>query len=637
MRAIFVFPGCDKLNEKFHNLLNIENAGNEETPAETIPTETIDSASFGENDSSSSKETYPLTESKDQEDQSQSSGTEISQTQGSEGMDTENLESENLGTTNLDIERQRKYFIEGLKHLQDNSYLLAEYYFLKIEDSYKILQDHVLYYLAKSLLLQEKFSLSEKYYLKLIYDFPDSIWKEKANLDYADLLYLEGNFLRAEEAYQSFLRKFQSSEYIPYCLYQLAVCQEKNKKYQDSYNNYVKIYLDHPYNEYSETAFESLSRLSKEEGFKAFVPSASQIFIRGQILFSRYLYKSAIQEFNRILEKNYLPNLTQELHSKTLFKLGMCYYNLRNYQKSKEYLSLAYEKFPSTESADDCLYFLGRVFTNLGLLNEAISSYQKLLSHFPTSEYNDDALYRLGRIYYILEDWQNAKNCYNRIINEYKSSNIFADALWELGWIQYRIGEHTYSIDTFSKLQASYKGSQLEEKALFWKAKNYQKLGEIDKAIQTYQAVVNLNSYSYYTFKSRDILEELGVKVKIPEIDSRLNPENPQHKNLIPEIYQDLDTEIMAKDKASFKNVPYNEGISITSPSTASSIAVSTKEGESNKTGNPAKITQITHIDKAKELLNLKLYDSASLEIEAGKSELEEKPIGILELSTLFL
>lgn len=466
--------------------------------------------------------------------------------------------------------------------------------------------------MAKSLLLQKKFDLAEEYYLKLTQDFPGSIWEEKANLEYADLFYLKEDFSKAEEAYHKFSQKFQKSEYIPYCLYQLAICQEKNEKYQDSYNNYKKIYLDYPYNEYSKIALENLTRLTKEKSLQAFIPSASQIYTRGEILFSRYLYTDAIEEFNKILGKDYLPNLTQELHSKTLFKLGMCYYNLRDYQKSRDYLSTCYEKFPSSSVSDDCLYFLGRVFTNLNLNNEAISSYKKLLNQFPQSKYIDDTLYRLGRIYYFLEDWQNAKNYYNRIINEYPSGDKLPEALWELGWLQYRTGEHISSINTFSKLSASFKGSQLEEKALFWQAKNYQKLGEIDKAIQTYQTIINLNSYSYYTFKSRDILAELGTSVEISKIDTQLNPENPGHKNLVPEVYKNLDSDYM------------NSASSTTTPTNQNS-------------DTDANATKITHLVKAKELLNLELYTSASLEIEAGASELEENPIGILELSTLYL
>ena len=77
-----------------------------------------------------------------------------------------------------DIEELRLYYSEAMNAFQDESYLIAEYYLNRINGRYMILQDHIFYYLAKSLLLQEKFDQSEEYYLKIIQDFPDSIWLE---------------------------------------------------------------------------------------------------------------------------------------------------------------------------------------------------------------------------------------------------------------------------------------------------------------------------------------------------------------------------------------------------------------------------------------------------------------------------
>ncbi|GAH30796.1 unnamed protein product, partial [marine sediment metagenome] len=133
---------------------------------------------------------------------------------------------------------------------------------------------------------------------------------------------------------------------------------------------------------------------------------------------------------------------------------------------------------------------------------------------------------------------------------------------------------------------------------LFWQAKCCQKLGDNNKAAYLYKKIIDLNSYSYYTFASREMLEEMNEEVQIEEINTQLNPENPQIADIIPDIYDIL---------------------------------------EEDSYTNDIEIGDINHINKAIELLKLEFFNSASLEIEAGSSEIEENPARTLEIATLFL
>jgi TolA-binding protein len=124
--------------------------------------------------------------------------SESSDTSGNNDQTNINQENNSTGSTDIgssdsvtDITGQRELFSEGIKKFEEGDYLAAEYYFNKIKDTYKILSDHINYYLAKSLLLQEKYDLSAENYSRIKNIYPDSIFFEKANLEYADLLYLQ--------------------------------------------------------------------------------------------------------------------------------------------------------------------------------------------------------------------------------------------------------------------------------------------------------------------------------------------------------------------------------------------------------------------------------------------------------------
>jgi soluble lytic murein transglycosylase len=509
---------------------------------------------------------------------------------------TQDISTDPISTDSTDINKLRKYYKEAIKYFDQESYLIAEYYFNKIKYGYLLLQDHIFYYLAKCLMFQGKYEQSEEHYLRLIENYPDSVWSEKANLEYADLFYLKKDYATAEIEYQYFLSNFPDSEDVPYCLFQLASCQENNDKLEQSFDNYKKIWLYYPLNEYSETAWESLNRIAEYGIIEPFVPTARQVYKRAEIFFSSYDYESALEELNKILEGEYMDDLLRGLHSEVLFKKGMCYYNHGDYDQAKDYLIQSYEKHPSGLVADDSLFFLGRALTNLDDTNGAISYYQKLLNLFPGSnDYCHKALYEIGEIYFLRKDLANAISYFQKVLSDYPDGNKLSDTLWKLGWMQYRSADYSSAIATFSDYASSFEGTSLEEKGLFWQAKCHQKLGENGKAATLYLKIINLNSYSYYTFKSRDLLSEMDIKAQIKEIDTGLDPENPQIADVIPDIYASIEEDSYFQDG------------------------------------------QINHTNKAIELYQLEFYNSADLEIEAAESEIEQDPSGILKIATLFL
>ncbi|MBE3138611.1 MAG: tetratricopeptide repeat protein [Actinobacteria bacterium] len=524
-----------------------------------------------------------------------SSASSSSSTTDQENNSTGSTDAGNSASV-TDITGQRELFSEGIKKFEEGDYLAAEYYFNKIKDTYKVLSDHINYYLAKSLLMQGKYDLSAKNYSRIKNIYPDSIFFEKANLEYADLLYIQQKYPEAETNYESFVKNFPKSEYIPYSLFQLAICQENNSKFESAFENYKKIWLNFPENEFADDAFQYITSLSDKKLAGPFTPSNEQIYSRGEIFFGLYQYESAIGEFNKIIEAGKNSPLPSALHSKTLFKLGMCYFNLRDYQKSTELLISCYEKFPSESYADDSLYFLGRAFTSLGQEDNSISYYQKVLAKYPLGNYADDSLYRIGRIYFLRGDLESAAANYEKIVNNYPGGDMIPNAYWELGWIQFRSGDYNTAKNTFQGMKVKFNGSSVGEEAMFWEARCLQKLGENDAAANIYKEIIDSKTYTYYTFASQKSLKSMGVEYDIPKIDNTVYPDNPKIATLLPEIYQDIEN-------------------------------INTSSSQDGK---------FTHIDKAKELLSLEFYTSAAKEIEAGSGELEQDNLRTLEISTLY-
>ena len=607
--TVFMISGC----EQFSNIL--ERVGKVRTQNEASgksdntsidssasSTETFsevakDTASASAKDGAGGMET-----SGSQGQQENPSGSEKS-TDTTDGISKGNNSGQENGNEKIgaiDISRQRENFKNGIEAFEKNNYIIAEYYLNQVKDTYGILADHAIYYYAKSMLMQEKYDAAEENYLKLKTNYPDSIFNEKANLEYADLFYITQKYYSAETNYEQFISDFPESELLPYAKYQLAVCQEKNNKLQEAFENYKSVWLNFPASEYAGGAFTAIESLVEQDIIKPFTASNDELYKRGEIFFDLYWYESAIAEFNTILERAGSGSIDQSIYSKTLFKMGMSYYNLRDYAKSKEYLSLNYMKFPSGNLADDSLYYLGRVATNLDNDSNAEEQYKSLLAKFPQSNYADDALYRIGRIYFLKDDFGNARNYFQRIVSEYPGGDKVPDAYWELGMIEYKGSDYGSAFETFKGMAARFKGNQLGEKALFWQAKSAEKLENFSSAVSLYREIIKMQTYSYYTFAAQQSLEKRGLPEEIGKINSKADPGNPQAVEFLPDVYDSL-------------------------------------ENNNNGSESGAEKTAFSHVDKAKELLLIKFYNSADIEIDAASAQFENDTTGILQISTLYL
>ena len=546
----------------------------------------------------STSETEPPTTStsisSDSSISSSSTSTEPEQASDEINTDSDSGEIKDTGDIN-DLSTQRYYFQLGINSFEEKKYVEAQYYLEKIKSKYFIMADYINFYISKSMLMQKKYDLAAQSYKDLIENYPQSIFMEKAQIELADSYYLKEDFMKALEHYKLFYSKFSSSELISYSLFQEGVCSEKTGHNQDAYDRYKKIYLEYPVSEYAVMSLDNLTRLSEESSFPVFEPTVGELYLRAEKLFGIYYYETALMDLNKIIETEDASNKYPEIYTKALFKTGMSYFNMNSYENARKYLQSCYDKSPSGTYADDCLYYLGRSLTNLNSYDEAINSYKKLLEKFPQSNYGDDSLYRSGRISYIADDWQNAAFYFQRLIDEYPDGDKLPDGYWELGWIQYRLEEFDSAAITFEKMAAKFRGGALEEKGFFWQAKCLLKLNRNAEATELFAKTFSQDPLSYYGFASADFLKKTGSAVTMPVFDKNLNPQNPAISDIIPDIYNEL--------------IPQN----ITEAKDA------------------------THINKAKELLFIKFYNSAAAEIAASKNETDADPEKILEISTLYL
>jgi len=493
-----------------------------------------------------------------------------------------------------DLEEMRYYFTEAMDQFDDQAYIIAEYYLLKIKDNYLILQDHIFYYLAKSFLMQKKYDEAEDYYSRILENFPDSIWAEVSAIEIADLYYLREDYAAAGEKYNEFDSLYPGSDYSSYSLYQQAVCLEKSSQPLEAFDYYRKIWLEQPASDYADQAYADIKRLEDEETVADFSPSLEELYQRAQSLFDAYRYQESADQLLDIINENPRSSFTGQLYADSCFRLGMDYYNMAEYSQARDWLLECYEDEPDSSIAHAALFFIGRAYTNLDSNTKAVTYYNKLLSEYPSSSYGDDALYRMGRIYSIDNQTSKAVESFGRVPEEYPYGDKTDEALWEMGWIQYKSGDWNDAKESFSDMASLYKNTALGEKALYWQAKCHVNLGESEQALELCRQIVDLNNYSYYTFTARDLADSLDSPITIEGINTSLSVDSDEARELLPGVLNDIDRDVANIDG------------------------------------------KVDHVTKSLELIKLGFYDSAALEISSGDDTLKEDPERALGIATLY-
>lgn len=89
-------------------------------------------------------------------------------------------------------------------------------------------------------------------------------------------------------------------------------------------------------------------------------------------------------------------------------------------------------------------------------IEEARSEFQRVFDSDPSSELADNALFWIGETYYSAGDWINAINYYRRVSQEYGSQNKAPDAVYKMAMAFAKTGDLILARKTFQEVIERY-------------------------------------------------------------------------------------------------------------------------------------------------------------------------------------
>lgn len=223
-------------------------------------------------------------------------------------------------------------------------------------------------------------------------------------LEYGKKLHQEGAFLEAIRNWENILSSWPQSRCAAQALHRIGTTY------------YVE--LDQP-----ERALDAFARLVKNYPDSSYAP-ADQILV-AEIYRSRRQFAQALAEYYRFLQL--FPGDSRA--SEVWYNLVTCLFEVGEYQAMRTQAEELRKKFPDTEYAGDCIFWVGESYYLEKNYQPAIAMFQEYLKKFPNGPMAYKSWLSLARSLEGEDQLKEAIQLYQELQNRYPDDKVIRSRL----------------------------------------------------------------------------------------------------------------------------------------------------------------------------------------------------------------
>lgn len=122
-------------------------------------------------------------------------------------------------------------------------------------------------------------------------------------------------------------------------------------------------------------------------------------------------------------KKDDQKEIPKEISEDELYTSALQTYDKGNYSTAREKFQELIAKYPESDKADNCQFWIGESFYQEKWYEKAILEYQKVIEKYPKGNKVQASLLKQGLSFYNIGDKQNASLVLNELIQKYPKSN----------------------------------------------------------------------------------------------------------------------------------------------------------------------------------------------------------------------
>ena len=338
--------------------------------------------------------------------------------------------------------------------------------------SYKEFKDATLFWLGETYFKGADYLQAAKYYRQLLDDFPDSEFVPQAEYSLAWTFFEQGQYEKAQAAFAHMVKDFPAHPLVEDALFKLAQCAHNLGQYAPAIDLFTRYTHKYPQS----------ARLAE-----AFFFLAEAYYYTEDYLTAMTYYAKAA-DISTEANVVYLARVS----------LGWCYLKI-------DKLELAKRNFLDAETygrqhdtlTDDVYLGLATLDVAREEYDEALTAYQTILDDFPQSPKIPEAQLGRANIYYARQDYPAAIREYQAVITSQEErlagegdGSFTEKAYYGLAWTYLKSGNPDRAIKTFQEIMNKSSSRIVKVSALTQIGNAYFDIDQLQKAIEVYDRVL---------------------------------------------------------------------------------------------------------------------------------------------------
>lgn len=175
----------------------------------------------------------------------------------------------------------------------------------------------------------------------------------------------------------------------------------------------------------------------------------------------------------------------------SLYKLGMIYFEKKEFERAKDRLKTLIADYPSSEFLGNSLYWIGEANLSEGKYDEAIETFLQSITERKNNKYVAHSMYSLAFAYEKIDKYDDAVGYYDKLLSFYPDSPLASEAQIRIGICYFKLKDYDSSIlELNNPLISSLPSDQIAQ-ALYLSANAYFKVKEYDNAEKTYLEILD--------------------------------------------------------------------------------------------------------------------------------------------------
>jgi soluble lytic murein transglycosylase len=394
------------------------------------------------------------------------------------------------------LEKQREIFHLGYRFWQEKNRAGARVFLSRALEVYPVLADYSLYYLGTLSREDGQTAEARTMFLRLLAEYPDSIWVGTTALELAKLAMLDHNWLEADRyAEQARAAREVLAPTRQEAALILAQTREQQGDTEDAYRLYQELRRTALRSPVGKTARARVEQLRASAPDRFALVNAQEYLDEIRLL-SQEGDTAKAEAFAQQFATTF-P--TSPLQPEVLSILAPLYKRQGQVENAITTWNAITDRYSGSAVAPAALYDWATLLWNKDRNDEARAVFERLTQRYPHHDKAAEAWYAIGRIFQEQNEDRQAAAAYQHLATLFPGTQLACEGRWRQGWMAYRRRDFREAEGLFAALAKTAAGTPEGESALYWQARAAEQQGQTSKAKQLYRDLLHRYPDSYYT------------------------------------------------------------------------------------------------------------------------------------------